>query len=377
MKCPGSVAAQAGFPDTTSIYAEEGIRAHEVFELCLRLDCAPEDISKPADPEDVVAAVGHALDFLRGYLAVNPTADYHPEQILMADETHDIWGTSDLIVVNTDELVVLDYKHGYGVVEVEDNAQLLTYAVGARRKYGRRRRYRLVIVQPRARHDAGPVRETMITDGELTKFATLLKAAAKATGAPNAPRTAGTHCRWCRARGECPALAEFALQAAIKDYTTEEPLPEPAEPAVLPMDNARLAELLRVAPVVELWLTGLRETVKDRVSMGQAVPGFKMVAGRRMRYWSAEDTAIINALLQFGLTEDEATPRSLISVAVAEKTLKQAHKQGRAVAASTALAPIVAYKESAPTVAPESDPRPAVSFGSEFSEITPTQEVSK
>ena len=42
------------------------------------------------------------------------------------------WGTSDVIAVIGNELMVADYKHGMGVeVDAESNEQLMLYAGGA------------------------------------------------------------------------------------------------------------------------------------------------------------------------------------------------------------------------------------------------------
>ena len=35
MRCPGSIAAESGMPDTSSKYAAEGTAAHELASKCL------------------------------------------------------------------------------------------------------------------------------------------------------------------------------------------------------------------------------------------------------------------------------------------------------------------------------------------------------
>ena len=42
MACPGSIRMTANLPRTTSEYAELGTAAHLLFEMCMRLDDAPE-----------------------------------------------------------------------------------------------------------------------------------------------------------------------------------------------------------------------------------------------------------------------------------------------------------------------------------------------
>jgi hypothetical protein len=35
MACPGSIKAEDGYPETSSVFAEEGTRAHELADRCL------------------------------------------------------------------------------------------------------------------------------------------------------------------------------------------------------------------------------------------------------------------------------------------------------------------------------------------------------
>ena len=39
MNCPGSVRMEEGYTNTSSIFAEEGTRAHTVAEMCLTREC--------------------------------------------------------------------------------------------------------------------------------------------------------------------------------------------------------------------------------------------------------------------------------------------------------------------------------------------------
>src|SRR5262249_50714498 len=93
------------------------------------------------------------------------------------------------------------------------NAQLQTYAIGARDRFGERKQYRLVIIQPRA---GGPtdVTEWTVTDAGLKRFECQLLTAAKAT-MQEVVRRAGAWCQWCPARATCDEYR--ARQAAEGD----------------------------------------------------------------------------------------------------------------------------------------------------------------
>jgi hypothetical protein len=131
-------------------------------------------------------------------------------------------GTSDVVLANDDELVVVDLKYGAGVIVEPDADQLFCYMVGLRALVGKRKSYRNVIIQPRARHMDGPVREYVITDAELDAFNARLLHAVEANYKRTEPRTSGDHCRWCRAAPTCKTFAEKAIAVAIKEFSLEQ-----------------------------------------------------------------------------------------------------------------------------------------------------------
>ncbi|WP_164243209.1 DUF2800 domain-containing protein, partial [Stenotrophomonas maltophilia] len=66
-----------------------------------------------------------------------------------------------------------------------------------------------VIIQPRAYHKDGAVREETIDLFDLYEFESELAVAAQATDDPNAPLVAGEHCKFCPAAHGCEALRDF------------------------------------------------------------------------------------------------------------------------------------------------------------------------
>lgn len=125
-------------------------------------------------------------------------------------------GTSDIVIEDPACLTVADLKYGRGVVEVESekdgfNPQLMIYLVGAVEKYGPREAYRLVILQPRAHHPDGPIREVYLSHLALVEFKVHLLKALEANYLKGS-LVAGDHCRkWCRALAICPAVKEQAI----------------------------------------------------------------------------------------------------------------------------------------------------------------------
>lgn len=231
--CSGSVEANVGKPWEQSIHALEGTSAHALLEVCLRLGSDPEDFfgdtlepgHMPVD-EGMIDGVGYALDYVRAYVANNPKTKVLVEHEVVfgpaigapADQS---FGTSDIILDNHPiEVVVIDYKHGIGItVSVKDNSQLLLYALGMREQRGRYQRYRKVVVQPRLAKRK-PVQEApALTDAAIVKWADkVVKPVVPVALGKDAPRVAGTHCRYCAADGNCKAQYDLVMAKAKEDF---------------------------------------------------------------------------------------------------------------------------------------------------------------
>lgn len=52
MACPGSVRLSAGLPDESSPFAEEGTKAHELAEICLKQGYHPSDLPAHLEASD-------------------------------------------------------------------------------------------------------------------------------------------------------------------------------------------------------------------------------------------------------------------------------------------------------------------------------------
>ena len=132
-------------------------------------------------------------------------------------------GTADVVVVSPDEILIGDYKNGFLLVEVYDSKQLRLYLLGLIARFGKRKKYKLVIFQPRAYHEDGAIREYVIKQDELDEFEKEAKYAAKENLKPlGGKRVAGEHCRYfCTASGTCRTFARYALEIAVTEFTQE------------------------------------------------------------------------------------------------------------------------------------------------------------
>lgn len=368
MTCPGSIALSEGIVPVTSPYAEEGNRAHELGERCLRSGADPDSFvgeivgGDTVVDESMAANVALYVNHCREFM----TAGWEwwiEEMVTLAalNPPEEMFGTSDFFAYNAERqrLKVVDMKFGQGVVvEVVDNVQTMTYALGAALALGQRpiTDVEMTIVQPRAPHADGPIRTQVISYLDLIEFAGQLMAAARATQQPDAPLVAGEHCRFCPASGACPAQQQHALEVAQIDFAIEEA--KPVAPATVPL--AQIAEWLPKLDVIEDWISACRARVKAALLAGEEVPGWKLVPTRATRKWANADAAA--AALEAAHVSEIFEPRELKSVAQIEKLVgKKAFKSlpihDQIVKASTGV-----------KIAPEADPTPGVNVtaGSEF-----------
>lgn len=350
ISCSGSVAAEAGYPNTSSIFADWGTHCHELAEITLLSGESAFDWERKNLPENNTIVVDREMadtaqqyvDYVRslkGTLLVEQRVDFShivPEG----------FGTCDALVFDGGHLHVVDLKGGKGVpVYAEENTQGLLYALGAVNDYGMLYdidTLTISIVQPRLDH----ISEWTISREELDAWGKDIAKAAELALSGDATRTPSEKaCQWCKAKATCSALkakTESVLMSQFDDLT-------PSNPDTLSDEQLRVA--LESKKLIVSWLDAVETVVIERLESGKPFKGFKMVAGRSLRAWGDEKKA--ESMLVEALGEEKAyEPRKLLSVAKAEKELGKSKAE--------LLDGLVVKPEGKPTLAPESDSRPSV-----------------
>ena len=368
MACPGSVAASRGIKDEASVHAMAGSVAHDIAAHCLAQNEDPENFlgrEQTAPGSDRVFEVDREMvDAIQVYVDEMRRRSAGASQVWV-ERTFNLrslgppaamYGTSDFVAYwkDTGKLLVGDFKFGAGVaVEAAGNPQLRYYALGALVSAGDLpvSEIEAVIVQPRA----GGVKAETIDAVDLMDYAADLLEAAQAAMAKDAPRKAGEHCRWCRAKPHCDELRRFNLATTVAAFDDGELVDEDTDflgPNLI--DDDTLARLLDRASVMEDWLRALREEAFRRMNSGHRLPGWKLVAKRSRRAW--RDEAEAESLLEMmGVPDDQVWKRTIVSPAQAEKLVPKGQR-GR-------LSALVVAQSGGPTMAPETDKRPAVEGG--------------
>jgi hypothetical protein len=372
MACPGSVAACAHLPDTTSTFAAEGTAMHTVAERCL-LDgstaFAHMGLGVPVGDQVVTVnqemciAIDDYLAYVRDVVQATGGEMLVEQRLSIEHLTGEpgAEGTADVVILAGDELIVIDLKGGRGVaVEADNNPQLQIYALAAMEQFGLALEFktvRMVIVQPRL----GSVSEWTQTTAEMADFAEQVRGAAEITRRPDAPLIpTDKGCKFCKGKATCPALAEEVLDyfEAVKPS----PLTEPD----------RIAMAMAKADLIESWVKAIRAEVESRLIAGQPVPGFKLVQGKRgNRKWT-DERAAEELLKGMRIKHDLMYDYSVISPTTAEKLAKSEEigpRQWPKVAA------LITQSEGKPSVAPDSDKRPALvmsAVADDFQDMTAT-----
>jgi hypothetical protein len=213
VNCPGSVQLSENQPSTAGEAAKEGTLAHSCAEMIL----AGAKGEVPFKDDEMQEHVDAYVEFLR--VETHDATYFGVEkgfQLIRINPK--LFGTCDAVAYFAKErlLRIYDFKYGKTKVDVEENEQLMYYALGALQTFEFHvEEIELVVVQPRK-----PIRGQIVRRWrfnaypKMNDFASLLYTAAKATEAPNAPLLAGDWCYWCNARNICPAKHDEANKRA-------------------------------------------------------------------------------------------------------------------------------------------------------------------
>ena len=250
------------------------------------------------------------------------------------DQPDIMWGTCDLIGIKNRTYHVIDYKFGRVPVPSKP-VQAMAYLAGALHliEPPDRAQYRITILQPGVTRD--PIVEK-VTRKELDRFAAETRdavALALSDNAPFGPSEDG--CRYCPGSGACRAQMEWAIAQDFDEIDPED------------LTDAEIASFLEKEKLILLAMAAIKTQAQQRLSMGRKIPGFKLVESITRRKWRDEEELIEYLQASNVIDLDIAMPRTLLSPAQMEKKVKGVEK-------------FIEHPRGNPTIAPDSDKRPAL-----------------
>ncbi len=394
INCPGSISlAPPTDPDaveTPSVYAHEGTVCHNISADCLRERKSPSEyLGHNVEGVEITQELVDAITF------------YVDEIISIASEmkvtggkiefkvkiTPDCWGTVDASMWNTEILSINDAKFGKEViVEAEENTQMMIYGIGTLKMLKEEgipmpKKVVMTIIQPRT---VNPVRTYTLTIQELQDWAkgTLAPALARLRDGDETCVPSGKTCMWCPIGFKCTARAGKMLEKAAEafaPFTGEEP---PEIETATGGDSSPLLGLDKMATLalsfkaIKDWMKDIRAELVTHALAGEEVPFFKLVAGRSVRKWGADEDTLVTFLEDHGV---DAYDKKLKTPPAVEKEM------GKKKAKEVDLYELITKPEGKPTLVPETDKRPALEmnvskqfeeFVEEVAEKTPPKEES-
>jgi Protein of unknown function (DUF2800) len=300
--CPGSLAMTAHLPETTSEAADWGTGCHQLAEKCFKQKCDADvfigtiekgKVFENEVDEEMAETAQLYVDYVRSKSEGCTLLIEQRFSLSALNPPFDAGGTADAVIYNeaTQHLEVVDLKGGRGVVDVTENKQLRTYALGAMLATSGLavQTVTSTIVQPRATHKDGRVRSETYLTAELLEWTTdLIAAMRKAKAAWDAKGStieavwtadhlnAGNHCTktFCKAAGFCPAYQKkvYDIAGVWFDDTDQPQLAN----AVNAQDPDEISKALDAADMIEGWLRAVRAYAKAQARSGVAIPNYQL-----------------------------------------------------------------------------------------------------
>ena len=357
LHCTGSPLLEKDFPDSTSVYAQEGTLAHYLCELKLmaytgeitkrKLTSMKNRLMKSELWQPEMDSTSETyLDYIKDI-----TMSYTVKPVILTEKRVDFsryvpegFGTADCLILSGDTLHVVDYKHGKGVVvDADHNPQMMLYALGAMSELSLLYRFKFVhmtIVQPRVNN----ISEFTMTADELVEWGeSVVKPKAEAAISGNGTFEAGDWCRFCRAKQQCKTRYE-SNDALYPELLAQH------DPRLITLDE--LGEYLRRGRDMAAWLEDMREYALSESLAGTDVPGWKAVEGRGSRAFTDTDEAV-DILIKNGIDESVLYERRVLTLAQMEKAVGKK-------AFGELVGDLVIKNPGKPTLVEESDKRPKI-----------------
>jgi|TARA_R110000850_G_scaffold24974_2_gene72535 hypothetical protein len=342
LACAGSVKAESGLPNTSSVFALEGTTAHDLAELTLTTTDGALDLFADREMAEFVRIYTdyvRSLTYTSDVILIEQRVDY-------SDWVPNGFGTADAIVLNGDTLNVVDLKYGMGVqVYAENNPQGMLYALGAYAEVNHIAEIKnvmITIVQPRLNH----ISEWSISIEDLLRWAEWVTQRAEATQADDAPREAGEkQCRFCKAKHNCAALLKHTEGVLLTEFDSIGELPN-----VDMLTDEQMSNVLASKSLIEGWISAISTHATERLETGTGFTGYKLVEGRSTRRWYDDEAAEFRLREMVGA--DKAIITKVISPTQAQKILGAKRKNE--------IAEMIVKPAGKPTLVPDSDKRLAI-----------------
>ena len=334
------------YPDgEDSEEAREGTASHEIGEHLILLGLNYEDGTvSPKVRENYVgntasngviftddmfdAAWEYATEVVREHKSRANALTRVEHRVEMPMIHAESFGTVDAHMYDrtANELIIWDYKYGMGVVEAYENWQGIDYAAGLMREFGidgeldQVTTVKIAIVQPRAYHEEGTVREWSVLAADLRGYINTLATNANRALSDEAETKSGNHCKHCTARHACST----ALEAGIQLFEVAG-APVPSELSDEAM-GLQLSIITRARKQLEFLETAYTEQVTAKIKAGKAVSGWDVRNSYGREKWanSVEEVIAMGDMMEKDLRAEQKaiTPAQAKKLGLDEDVVK-------------------------------------------------------
>jgi len=326
LQCTPSAALEAKMPYSTSTFAEEGSFAHGFGELLIRNSLGRVSDAALKDAMVNIKKNAHYCEAMHEYMeqyrafvleqfseAQMRTSDAVIDVEVKVDITEYVpegFGTVDILIVSDQIMHIIDLKYGAGVpVSCKENKQMMLYALGALRDMDMLydiKDVQMTIYQPRLDN----ISSWTLGAAELRNWGEgYLKPRAEMAFKGEGEFVAGDHCRFCKIKNRCRALADQNLEIAKYKFR-EAPL----------LADSEIADILVRTSLFVNWINGVNDYALAEALNGKKFEGFKLVEGRSVRSYSNAD-AVADKLTSNGIPEALIYEKKLLGITAMEKAI--------------------------------------------------------
>lgn len=373
INCPPSARLSEYIADKRSEYADEGTAAHELSELLLSRSIFPCNSKRRSDlatalqlfmstnpyyNAEMESAVQRYVEiveerFMEAKARSSDASVMLEERLDFTEWVPEGYGTGDVVLISDGVLEIIDLKYGKGVpVSAINNPQLRLYGLGAWSAYNWMygiQEVRMTIVQPRL----DSVSTDIVTVDDLLQWAeNVVKPAAALAFAGEGEFNPGSHCRWCKVKGNCRARADENMEALAHEFK---------DPALLSPEE--IGATLIIAEQLQAWAKDITEYAFEQAKSGNRIPHWKLVEGRSNRTITDKDAAW-SAFRAAKLESDKyLKPQELYGIGELEKRIGKKDLE-------KLIGRLIIKPPGKPVLVPETDPRSELnSLEDEFSSV--------
>lgn len=351
LNCTASLSLEEQFKDEVSQYAAEGSAGHEMAEYLIKKYLKIRKRRPTSDyyTDDLLDAVDEYVSYVIEQIEearriCKDPIFYVEQRVDLTWFVKECFGTADMVVITDKKVHVIDLKLGQGVpVSAENNYQLMIYGLGLLAIADMIfpiETVELTIVQPRL----NSLSTWVISATELSKWGAefFVPKANEALSGEGEFHPGTDTCRFCKARFQCKARAEFFLEVAKHEFCNPDLL-----------SDEEMADILQKADALKKWAEEVYAFAqKEAIDNHKEWPGYKLVRGKANRKYSNEDE-VITAAKAAGFKDIFKT--TLIGITDMERLMGKKQFQN-------VLGNLVYKPEGKITLVPDSDKRETVNL---------------